>query len=189
MAIFLAPYLIYSEIHYGDPMYSANIRAVWWRNFEFVRIKEVGCPGCPLRQELSTNSYAGSYTTNFQYIFRMHSLQEVIKNTVSGYMDLFLEHTSLFKLQIGKSSAVFYWLFLLGVVTLLISQYREVLLFPLLTINLLAFLIPLRIDPRLVAHVAPFTALVVGFSIWRASLALYRILPGVRQFLTRFWGS
>jgi|GEM_PF-2686891 len=163
--LLLIPYLVYSYQKFGDPFYSANVHAMWYRNYEFVVIKGTSCEGCPTLAEIARGK-RGAHVTTFQYIFGMHSLGEVISRTAHGYAELFFRPTNLFWKQVGLKTTPVYYLYLLGLLLLIFSRFREILIFPILTINILAFLVPLGIDARLVMHTAPFVVFALVYTVW-----------------------
>lgn len=172
MLLLLAPYLMYSYQKFGDPFWTVNITAKWFRNYEFVEVKRIGCEGCPTLEEFKRDSYTGQPITTFQYIFGMHSLSEVISRTIQGYADLLFLPNDLFWIQIGVTVFAFYYLYLLGLGFVVLSRYREFLLLLLVTINWTAFLVPIGyFDPRLVIYLAPFMTFAPVFAVW--SLALW----------------
>ena len=184
--LFMAPHLIHNERQFGDPFWSANLQGIWFRNYEFVVVKKTGCEGCPTPAEMQTqDSYAGSRTTNFHYIFGMHPLSEVIGNTAQGYWFLFVRHPAILDLPLPLLAGVVRLLalglallvYLTGLVLLLCSRFREVLLFPLLTINLIAFIVPIGdFAPRFAWHVLPFIALALAYGLWAGGVMLPRAL-------------
>ena len=169
--LLILPYLAYCEIKYGDYFISNNLHAVFYRNHEFVNKKQVGCEGCPTPQEYSQSKYSGKQITSFRYIFGMHTLREIVENTLKGYYGIFLKKSQLLDKQTGKGTSIPYYLYLVGLIVLALSSYRELLLMPIFSINFLAFIVPMGIDPRLVEHAAPFSSLALAFGIW-APLAL-----------------
>lgn len=174
MVVFMGPYLAYSSAKYGDPLYSANIHAVWWRNHEFVRMTDQGCVGCPTREELAGDSYAGSPTTVVKWIFGMHSLSHVVAQTATGFGRLFLEpNGSRFYYLSGTRGLGWWSLFLLGSFLTLMSRYRYALLFPFIMVNFLAFTVELEMPDRLFSPIAPFysamLAVGAGFIVQRTT--------------------
>jgi 4-amino-4-deoxy-L-arabinose transferase-like glycosyltransferase len=185
----IAPYLRYSQMKFHDPLWSQNVHASFYRNYEYLAVTNVGCDGCPSRQEYATNSYAGRPVTMNEYIFGMHPLSVVTGRVLSGYGQLYVEPGGLLATYLGSRSPVIYLLYLVGLVWLVLHPARELLLVPLLSINLLAFVIPLGIDPRLAIHTTPIAAIAVacgavgllrlGRRWWRRTATLPN--PGVGQ--------
>lgn len=179
--LFLAPHLIHNAQQFGDPLWSANIQGIWYRNYEFVVVKQTGCDGCPTPEMQTQGSYGGSRTTNFHYIFGMHPLTEIVTNTLQGYWMLFIRSPNVLRLPIGSRIMILKVLLLLvylaGLLLLLWSQFRGVLLFPLLTINLIAFVVPIGdFDPRLAVQVDPFTALALAYGLWVGGVVLPNVI-------------
>lgn len=165
-AALVAPYLIYCARTFGDPLWSINVHAIWYRNYELMVVKKTGCAWYRSLAEFEKNAYLGPKITTFEYIFKMHSLKEVVLRLAEGYGKLFLYPNRYFWLQIGVKSLLAYLVYIAGLLKLLASRYRSVLLYPLLTINMLAFLVPINIDPRLVAHTTPVTAWIFASGLW-----------------------
>lgn len=165
-AALVAPYLVYCTQTFGDPLWSINVHAIWYRNYELVVVKKTGCPWCRSLAEFEKNSYLGPRITSCEYIFGMHSLKEVLSRLLVGYAKLFFYPNWYFWLQIGVKSLLAYLVCIAGFIKVLASRHRSVLLYPLLTINLLAFLVPINIDPRLVAHTTPVTAWIFASGLW-----------------------
>ena len=166
MLIFLLPHFVYNQKNFGDPFFSSNIHAVYYRNYEFVKVKEKGCVGCPTRDEFSASSYSGSPTTTFKYVFGMHGIGEIAGNTWKGFKEILLEQSQFFQNQTGKTSSTCYYIYLAGLIFILFSRYRIMLLMPILLINFLAFIVPIHLDPRLSDHIAPFISFGLAFGIW-----------------------
>jgi hypothetical protein len=71
--------LIGNAVTHGDPMYHANVHAVFFRNIEFV-----GQPGLPTAAELKVNPFAGPPETWFHYLFVRRGVKETAGEAVSG---------------------------------------------------------------------------------------------------------
>ena len=174
ISIFLAPFLVCCYQKFGDPFYSINIHSSWYRNHEF----KSNCVGCPTPEELNRNSYAGEKVAATKYIFGMHQTQEIIKNTLQGYYAIFLQHSfkiQYLKSQIGKTSLIFYYFYLAGLIFLVFSRYRILLAVPLFLINILAFLVlGTHIDVRILAHTSPFVTFFLAYGIWTPLAILSR---------------
>jgi hypothetical protein len=168
----VVPHLVHVWATKGDPFYFENVfGGVFYRNYEFVVIKKGGCDGCPSRAELAKNFFAGRPTTLRHYIFGLHSPSEVAERVVTGYRELYLSG-DLHRVWLGFSPGRIRWLYWVGLVAITLGPYRELLLWPVLTINLLAFIIPLGIDPRLVMHTAVFGSLAAALPAWWGARAI-----------------
>lgn len=165
-ALFLTPYLVYCARVFGDPLWCMNVHAIWYRNYELMVIKKTGCPWYRSLAEFKRNSYLGPNITSFKYIFGMHSLPEVISRTANGYFSVFLKPDYYFWRQIGVESIFAYLTYLAGLITVIASPLRRVLLYPLLSVNLTAFLVPVGINARLVEHTAPISVWILASGIW-----------------------
>jgi len=176
LTVLLGPHLLYSHREFGDPLWSANVHAKWYRNYEFVDLKRVGCEGCPTLEEYQAQAHSGAPITALDYVFGMHSFSEVSSRVAKGYADLFLRPSQYFWKQVGLQFSILYYAYLLGLAAMLFSRVRELLIFPVATINLLAFLVPLGIDARLVEHTAPFVAYIMAYALWFLSISLRKAL-------------
>lgn len=167
--IFLAPYLSYSYFKFGDPFYSINKHAVWYRNKEF----KTNCQGCPTARELEVDSYSGLKVNSFQYFLKMHRLKDVLLRTMNGYYIVFLKNSYYLQSEIGVNLSVFYYLYLAGLILVIFSRYRGLIIIALFLINLLAFFVPTtKISPRILAHASPFFTFFLAYGIW-VPLAFY----------------
>jgi hypothetical protein len=176
VALLLTPYLIYCARVFGDPLWSVNVHAIWYRNYELMVVYKTGCPWYHSVAEFERNAYLGPRTTTLEYIFGMHSLKEVFSRLLVGYAKIFLYPNRYLWLQIGLKSLAAYLVYLVGILKAITSPCRALLLLPLLTVNFLAFLVPINVDPRLVAHTTPVTVWVLASGIWVLLIELPRWL-------------
>jgi L-malate glycosyltransferase len=175
----LAPHLLNNVRLHGEPFWFTN-RAVpmFYRNWEFLMVKKTGCPGCPTLEEFKKNAYSGSPIGLWEYLFGLHSAREVAGRIVRGYSRLFVEPTDLRRHYLGTDRLAVTILYFAGLVLLAGGPYRELLLVPLLSINVLAFLFQLGIDPRLVTHTVPIGAFAIALAGWALLCAIGRLLSG-----------
>ncbi|MFN7951218.1 MAG: hypothetical protein U0610_05800 [bacterium] len=193
--VVLGPYLVQCQRQYGDAFHSANIHAVWWRNYEFVTLKGTGCSGCPTREELATNPYAGAPTSTFRYVFGMRSLPELTTQTIRGAIALFLDPTSkYFRFFLGVrhrntlGGQVLSYLmlalpFYASVMAPLPWHRRVLFLVPVLFINVSVFTAMLDMPERIFAAAIPFAAIAWGVGGGEIARAL-RHLAGVEASST-----
>lgn len=177
--VLVAPHLVNNYRSTGDPMYTVNMYGIWWRNYEFVIVEGTGCEGCPTRVEFQQNSMTGTKVSLTGYIFGMHPFPEVVRRVVEGYWQLFLARGRLFADYVGSELRLVHLLYLSGVVLLLFSRWRELVLMPLLTVNLVAFTFRLGIDSRLIAHVTPVGVLATALPVWLLILGGRTVLERV----------
>ena len=169
LSILIAPHLYNNyQISY-DPFYSMNIHARFYRNREFV-----GQPGFPSQEELVKDAYAGERTSFLSYVFKLHSLGEIINRTSLGLVSIFLGFYA--KIVLFTNNKFFYILFILGAIALLFSEKRILLLFLIVMQVPQAFILsyPLNwsgalsqigdIDWRLVLHIAPFLLMITFYA-------------------------
>ena len=153
----LVPYLVYSQHRFGDALWASNIHGVYYRNFEFVLRDRSSCDGCPtLPEMLASASFAGKDISTTAYIFGMHPLRTVVADTARGFRELLLKPGELLQALVGSKIAMI--AYLAGVViAFATARGRELILFVVLGVNMLAFVVPIGgFDPRLAYHVIPF---------------------------------
>src|SRR3989449_1444916 len=185
-ALLVLPHLINSTLQFGDPLWSINAHAIFYRNYEYMAIKKTGCDGCPSAEEYSRSSYSGKRVTTFQYVFGMHSLREVFSRMGEGYLSVYVKRRGLLQYVLGTGRRPVWLLYLVGLAGLAAGRFRELLILPLLELNLLAFIVPLDIDPRLIIHTAPVAALATALPGWyvarhlvsRLNTLTYHLRPG-----------
>ncbi len=186
LAVFLAPHLAYNVKQFGDPFYfTRQLVPIFYRNYEFMVVKKIQCQGCPTPQELARSSYSGARITMSQYVFGMHTREEVIGRIAEGYARVYLRRSTELAALLGHESAdrraalPLYLSYLAGLAMLLLGRHRELLLLPLLSLNLVAFLVPLRLDPRLLTPPIAFAcvamALPLGWILNRSRFAARRV--------------
>lgn len=162
------PHLVHNQQQWGDPLYSVNVHFVWSRNYEFVLLKQTGCPGCPPRQEVEAESTSGPTINAWQYLFGLHSVQEVFSRTMQGYRDLYLRPGELFEIQSGTASIWGFGFYLIGLGLVLMSTYREMVAVILLLANGVPFALTLGIDPRIAIQTAPIVAFILAYGFARS---------------------
>lgn len=160
------PHLVHNARQFGDPLYSMNVHFVWLRNVEFVALKEIGCAGCPTREEMEVNSTLGPSLGAFDYLFGLHSVREVVTGMAQGYVDMYLSRTYLFEIQTGTQSRLGYALYLLGLGLALFGPYRELLAVMVLLASAVPFAMSLGIDPRLGVQTIPVATFLLAYGIW-----------------------
>ncbi|MFN8391154.1 MAG: glycosyltransferase family 39 protein [Bdellovibrionota bacterium] len=158
----IVPHLLNNQRVFHDPFYSLNIHAVWWRNYEFVIKKKVGCEGCPTEEEFNKSSYSGSPVSTFRYVFLMRPLSETIGRALEGYKDMLFTDGDFFRGMLGSKTSLWFWLFLVGLVSLFATKARDTLLVPLIAMNIFPFTYALDMDIRLFSPFVPFMILCVG---------------------------
>ena len=168
ISVLSIPHLVHNARVFGDPLYSVNVHFVWSRNYEFVLLKQTGCPGCPSREEVEAESTTGPIVNAWQYLFGLHTTREVLARTVQGYGDLYLRPGDLFEIQSGTASRWGFGFYLLGLVLVLIGPYREMVGVILLLANGVPFALTLGIDPRVAIQTAPFVAFILAYGLARS---------------------
>lgn len=181
------PHLVHNAKTFGDPLYSVNVHFVWLRNVEFVILKQVGCAGCPSREQMEVNATPGPSLGAFEYLFGLHSVEEILSRTLQGYVDMYLRPTDQFEIQIGTQAHPAYVFYLLGLGLLLFSQHREMIVVIVLLANAVPFAVSLGIDPRLGVQTVPFATFILAYSIWWSfeQVARYRNTVDVSAWMTR----
>lgn len=182
VAVVIGPYLAYSAFEFGDPMYSANVHAVWWRNYEFVVLKGTGCDGCPTPEEFRANPYSGKPTTMTHYIFGMHSAKELIIGNLKGLKELYFSPSRVFANMLGVSPdsnalLTVMIVYALGIVVLAFKNERWLLLVPVIVTNLLAFFVFIM-PYRLYSHNAPFMSIFAAQGLTVLGRCVYKSVWG-----------
>ncbi|MHB1047641.1 MAG: hypothetical protein ACYC4P_16690 [Thermoanaerobaculia bacterium] len=172
-AALVGPQLAYANRELGDPFAAVNVQAAFYRNHEFVRVRGTGCDGCPDAATLSTDSCAGARVSMARYIFGMHTPGEVLARLAKGARQAFVEG-GLLDTLLGSGATPVRLLYFVGLAVLALSPWRELLLGPPLFLNLFAFIVPLGIDPRLLAPSIPILAFVIAVPLW---LVARRVMP------------
>ncbi len=171
LLMLIAPHLYnnYQISHPPDPFHSVNIHTRYYCNQEFG-----GQPGFPSQEELARNAYTGEPISFLSYVFKLHSLGEVINRTALGLVSIYLGYYT--KTVLFSNNLFFYILFILGAVALLFSKKRILLLFLVVMEIPQAFILayPLNwsgilaqtgaMDWRLVLHIAPFLLMITFYA-------------------------
>jgi hypothetical protein len=92
------------------------------------------------------------------YVFGMHTPGEVARRILQGYLEAYALPTPLLATLLGSTARLVWILYITGLVLILKGPERELFLLPAASLNLLAFVVPLGIDPRLVMPAVPFVA-------------------------------
>ena len=183
------PFLAESQLKTGDMMYSSNIHAKWWRNYEFVVLKKTGCKGCPTLEEINKSTYAGENLTLNYYMFGLHDYRELIKETADGMRKIFF-----FPSQIWEELAIssrwsnkfiqkreFFILYLIGFVIVLFNAQWLLPASFFFWINFLAYTVHIQMPFRLFSYVAVFHSLLLGLGIAWAVKAIYSFVESTRR--------
>jgi hypothetical protein len=160
------PHGVYTHQRFGQAFYfQQTLVPVFYRNMEFMSVRKTGCDGCPSPEEMAASSFSGRPISMFDYLFRLHSVPEVATRIGQGYWRVFLDPGQLLSGVLGSGTKALYVLYLLGVGVALMTGARDLLIIPLASLNLLAFVVPVGIDPRLILHIAPFAAMLVVLGV------------------------
>jgi hypothetical protein len=160
------PVVQHNAREFGDPMHLVNVHARWARNQELVVMKQIGCDGCPSREEFALDGYSGPAITATEYFWRQHSWQEILEGTVQGYLQLYVLPTDSFAAQTGSKTWAGYAVYLMGFCMLIWSEYRALLIILTLLANVVPFLIWIGLNVRLLTHTIPFATLILAYGIW-----------------------
>ena len=157
MFLLIAPHLANNLRISGDLFYSVNYHARFYRNLEFG-----GKPGFPTKAEIQKNSYAGPAVTMTHYVFREHTLANVIQRHIKG-----LSTCTIGKVARGVVLEYSFFLMIFYLVGLTISFCpRHWNLLALLIIASAPFVFlagsPVALDPRLIVHIAPCLGFILG---------------------------
>jgi len=158
--LFLAPHLHFNWRYSGDPMFTSNIHAKFYRNLEFA-----GQPGYPTLEEVTAHPYTGEPVTTVQYIFGHHTLGELFTMGTRGLWLVFLRgYTTGGLFNYHK---VLFLVYLAGVACVLFTKKREWLLVVLLLQGPSVVLAPLGMDWRLALHTGPLMYLIGCYGVTR----------------------
>jgi hypothetical protein len=163
----LVPHLAYEKLEFGDWLYSINAHASFYEDYEFSVRQEAPCSGCPAPAAGAPPSMAG-------YLLGRHDPSTIARRTARGLYDLFLRPSEYLRACLGSVAPAALGLYAIGTCMLLATPRRDLLLVPPLSINVLAFVAPLDIDPRLVMHNGPFLAMLMVLPLARAGEASAR---------------
>jgi hypothetical protein len=173
----MAPYLVYSYSRFGDPIYATNLHAAHWRNVEFVRIRGVGCPGCPTLAAMGPPSFQlGEPTTAARYVFGMHSMGELVVGTAAGFFELLVwpGHLNLMHARpVSIARIILCWV---GIVLLICQRRGWVLLVPVLSLNVMGYLATMHEDARFFVDVIPFQIMAAAIgATWLAERVIEQL--------------
>jgi len=177
----IAPHIGHNYRQYGDPLYSINLHARSYRNIEFVQQGQ-GCPGCPTLDELRTDAYAGAPITMSEYLFALHTPSEVLARTLGGYVDALVGPHPLQRVVLGVEPRWAVGLMGLGLLILAARREWAPLLVLVFGINVLAFLVVLRVDPRMLVQAIPSLLLALAAPLLIAERI---VVPGSARYLKR----
>ncbi len=140
------PHLLHNKKNFGDPFYSSNVHARYYRNQEFK-----GKPGFPTVEEVRKNGYTGSHITSFEYFFKLHSFPEVVKRSFIG---LTRTYFGKFYTQNIFTSEVFFYCYIVGIILMLFRSPDFLMSFLLLSSTSLFMVGTFPFfDPRLTMHI------------------------------------
>jgi hypothetical protein len=157
--IIVLPHLVHNKREFGDYFYTINIHARYYRNLEFG-----GKPGFPTQDEIERNIYAGSPISTFAYLFKLHSIREVVETSWDGFKKLYFSDYPT-SYSFGNSALTL--LYIIGVIMLLLSRQRIFLLGLFFAGYGMTFMVGrfFNFDWRLVMHVAPLMYLCAGYGV------------------------
>lgn len=93
------PYLYYCQKQYHDPFYVNNfLGARFYANIEFAGI----LPGFPTREEIAKDAYAGSKITFREYVFKYHTISQIIDTHIDGITRLCVGDMPVFHYPLWK---------------------------------------------------------------------------------------
>ena len=157
--ILVSPHLYFNYKAQGDPLFSSNIHARYYRNREFA-----GKPGFPTQDEAAKDPYAGKKISMREYLLGLHSLAQVFQKTFKGLVNIFLR--SYVRGGLLGYSKIFFLFYLFGCGVTLFSRRWEWLMIAVILEAPSAFLASLGLDWRLALHISPLIYLFTGNGIW-----------------------
>jgi hypothetical protein len=168
VVVVFVPHLAHNSRTFGDPFYSANLHAKFFRNTEFVLVQEGSCEGCPAKEDLARDREAGRTITPLAYLFGMHGAGEVAAKTLESYGTVYLSPTWWFESQVGTRTLPAFALYLFGLGCVLAGPHRIMPGLIVLVANLTPFMLPFGLEPRHLIQTAPFATFVLAAGTWTA---------------------
>ena len=184
-AVLITPHAVDNHRKLGQAFYfSRTAVPTFYRNYEFMLVRHAGCDGCPTPAQMAASSYSGRHATMFEYLFTLHRPSEVVRDLLHGYADVFVLPSVHLRSILGPDRPlILYWFYLGGFAIALVSKRRVLLIIPLVSLNLLAFVIGvMSIDDRLLLYLAPFAAMLTVLPIDELSR---RMTPRLRSRIER----
>ncbi len=174
--LLLTPHLVFNYFYNdsGDPFFSGNIHARFYRNIEFQ-----GQQGFPSVDAVRANPYTGPPITTFQYLFGLHTIPEVVYASLRGFVRIFF--TAYAKGILLEGNVVLFALYLVGLVSLLCSPSRMLLLIMFFVEMPILFIAGKAVDWRLVAHIAPFVYCCVGMGFYTVARGWWQLIARGRR--------
>lgn len=174
--LLLTPHLVfnYSYNSLGDPFFSGNIHARFYRNIEFQ-----GQEGFPSVEAVRANPYTGPPISTFHYLFGLNSIPQVVQTSLRGFVRTFF--TAYAKGILLDDNVVLFALYLVGLVSLVLAPTRMLLLIMFFVEMPTLFLAGKAVDWRLVAHIAPFVYCCVGMGLHMVARGWWKIIARGRR--------
>ncbi|MFN8390794.1 MAG: glycosyltransferase family 39 protein [Bdellovibrionota bacterium] len=191
VALFVGPYIAYCKTKFNDAFIASNVHSRWFRNYEFCYVKKTGCNGCTCNTYFNekgdvVDPYGGGPVTTGEYVFGMHSREQLIALVTLGVSTILFSEGAYFEQLSGFHYNLIYPVYLLGIAALLLSKRRVVLLVPLLSINLVFFTVNMM-PARIFSILSPFFALTIAFGAAICVSAVIGLLalaiPRLRPFI------
>lgn len=184
-----APYLLYCKQKFGDAFHHSTVYAVFYRNMEFK-----GQPGYPTVEDVNRDSYTGPKLTTGEYLFKHHTLGEIVGRTARGFLRIYavspemrpsaapvgsprreggIEWVSRARVYVFDGRTWLFALYLAGLIAALARREWDLLVFY-AGINLTSFFLAatprIFFDPRLFLHYVPFACLFppMALMLWPA---------------------
>ncbi|MCD6386129.1 hypothetical protein J7M23_10195 [Candidatus Sumerlaeota bacterium] len=175
----LTPHLIANYLYTPghDPFFTTNIHARFYRNLEF---KDQ--PGFPSSEDVSQNAWAGEEISVLEYLFSLHTPQQLLKGSLRGIKRLFLTTYAQMSLFNSRLLVVLY---LLGFLYLIFRGQWHI---PAIMVGIglpFIYLAGIGIDWRLVGILTPFFFICVTafFALLREVFLIYYVHGSSRLFV------
>jgi len=174
--ILISPHLYFNYKARGDPLFSSNIHAQYYRNREFA-----GKPGFPALDEVAKDPYAGEKISMREYLFSLHSVPQVLQKTFKGLGNIFLR--SYVRGGLFGYNKIFFLFYLFGCAVTLFSRRWEWLMIAVILEIPSAFLASMGLDWRLALHISPLIYLFTGNGIrfLLVKFLLFRYIKSVER--------
>lgn len=168
LLILSLPHFVHNRKKFGDPFYSSNIHARFYRNVEFM-----GKPGFPTAEEVQSNGYCGPRITTAQYIFNLHTRDVVFLRMIGGFVSTCF--TDTLQQRFLDNSKLLFWFYILGLILCAVRR-RWDFLFSLFILNLPFYFLngtpEINFDFRLLLHTQPLVAIILAAGIIEGSRAV-----------------
>jgi 4-amino-4-deoxy-L-arabinose transferase-like glycosyltransferase len=175
IVLLVLPFFISCKKRYNDAFYITKMGATAMRNQEFA-----GQPGFPSVRAVQKHAFAGKKLTPYEYVFKLHSPWEVIIRFAKGY---YLTIFRTFRVTLLTFFPLIYF-GVFGMIALLFTNKRYLVIIMLLSLLPNAFIIPLNFigytgaDRRFSIVMYPFFTLCISWGVYY----ILNKLPSLKEY-------